>query len=378
MPSARRLQRRWLLAFGLLLVSWSVATTACAQKAAGSTPDAHTPSSAPTQPPSSDGQPPAPAPQTRPDGHAVVPPSHVPDSIHLETRDADTGSLRTQTRSLRDVAAALLPRVWELKAKGMLSLDDAKAREQQINEVTALIQSFDDHLSVLEKRKDGADAERLHDIQDDENALDAQIKRAADSLTAVSAQLDALTTATGWNLVDKLLTARCATAICFDNGQARNWLGIEPLVELPVGMGFALGSSSLADYVNNHDLHVDLAAGARVWLFRDVVSLSVYISKPLTDASVRLRGSDFVYPGSAVRRPFPGIALGLFFDSIWIGFDRNELRNGGGKDSSALNPDFPPNTIASAAWTVTLALQPVTAFRTAIGTGVQATRGESK
>jgi hypothetical protein len=75
--------------------------------------------------------------------------------------------------------------------------------------------------------------------------------------------------------------------------------------------------------------------------------------------------------------------VGLFFDSIWIGIDRDELRNGDGQDqqgqaSGALNPFYPPNEVISSAWTVTIALQPVTAFRTAIGTAVQATKGSAK
>lgn len=176
----------------------------------------------------------------------------------------------------------------------------------------------------------------------------------------------------GNSLVDTLLQARCRTAICFDNGEEQKyWLGIEPIVELPVGKSFGVGRSSLADYVNNHELRVDLAAGLRVWFFRDVFSVSVYISKALTDASVRIEGSPFVYPGSAVKRPYPGLALGLFYDSLWVGFDRDELRNGDADDQAGSNPDFPPNELVSATWTVTLALQPVTAFRAAIGTAVE-------
>jgi hypothetical protein len=175
----------------------------------------------------------------------------------------------------------------------------------------------------------------------------------------------------GSNVVEALLEARCAVAICFDNGGQPNWLGIEPLVELPVGSSFSITSSALSDYVNNHEIKVDLAAGARVWLFQDVISVALYISKPLNDGKIRLAGSPFVYPASSVRRPFPGIAVGLLYDTLWLGFDRDELRNGDGQDASALNPDFAPNAVISSSWTLTLALQPVTAFRTAIGTAVQ-------
>lgn len=175
----------------------------------------------------------------------------------------------------------------------------------------------------------------------------------------------------GWDIVKRILAARCNTAFCFANGGHENWLGIEPLVELPVGKSMALSNSALSDYVNNHDIQVDLAAGIRIWFFRDVFSLSVYLSRPLTDARVRLEGSDYVYPASAIRRPYPGIAVGLLWDTIWFGFDREELRNGDGEDSTSTNPDFPPNELISSAWTLTIALQPVTAFRTAIGAAAQ-------
>ena len=186
----------------------------------------------------------------------------------------------------------------------------------------------------------------------------------------------------GWELVTSILKARCATAFCFDNGtgpgKQKYWLGIEPLVELPVGKSVALSKSALGAYVNNHDVKVDLAAGVRVWFFRDLISLAVYLSKPLTDARVRLEGSEFVYPAASVRRPYPGIGVGLLFDTLWLGFDREELRNGDGQDSSSLNPEYPPNELVSSSWTLTVAIQPVTAFRTAIGTAAQRTDSNSE
>ena len=169
------------------------------------------------------------------------------------------------------------------------------------------------------------------------------------------------------DLVDNLLAARCHTALCFRNGAADKWLGIEPLVELPVGKAFSVSGGSLSDYVNNHDIRVDLAAGLRVWIFRDVVSLSVYLSKALTAAPVRIAGSSFSYPANDVRRPYPGLALGLLYDSLWVGLDRDELRNGDTGDATADNPAYPPNALVSSSWTVTIAVQPFTSFRTAIG-----------
>lgn len=171
----------------------------------------------------------------------------------------------------------------------------------------------------------------------------------------------------GYDVVDKILEARCKVAICFG---AKRSIGIEPLVELPVGKSFSVNSGAVADYINNHDLRIDLAAGIRVWAFQDWVSLSVYLSKPLSDRSIRIPGSEFNYPASSLRRPLPGFALGLLFDSIWLGLDRDELRNPDGTAGVWHDPSYPPNALVGSSWTVTLALQPVTAFRTGLGVAV--------
>ncbi len=168
----------------------------------------------------------------------------------------------------------------------------------------------------------------------------------------------------GAQVVKNLLDARCAVAICFGNDNA---IGIEPLVELPVGKSFSVSSGPVADYVNNHDIRVDLAAGVRVWAFRDFVSLAVYLSTPLTDRGVRIPGSEFEYPATALRRPYPGVAIGALYDSIWIGFDHDQLRNPDSTSGTSHDPTYPPNALVGSSWTITLALQPVTAFRTGIG-----------
>ena len=159
------------------------------------------------------------------------------------------------------------------------------------------------------------------------------------------------------------LDARCALAIC-PWGTA---LGIEPLVELPFGKSFSASNGAVADYVNNHDLHIDLAAGVRVWMFEDIISLAVYLSKPLTDHTVRIPGSVFEYPATALRRPYPGVALGLLYDTLWVGLDHDELRNPDGTSGIARDATYPPNALVGSSWTVTVAIQPVTAFRNGIG-----------
>ena len=170
--------------------------------------------------------------------------------------------------------------------------------------------------------------------------------------------------------VKMLLEGRCKTAICVDLGARDSWLGIEPLVELPIGKTFSFNSGGLADYVNNTDVGLTFNAGLRVWIFQDWISFSIYLSQPLTpkDSLIRVAGSSFEYPASYVRRPYPGLGIGLLFDTLWIGIDRDELHNGSSAAGSSFNPEFAPNAMISGAWTFTVAIQPFTMFRTGIGT----------
>jgi hypothetical protein len=290
-------------------------------------------------------------------------------------------SLRPRIDTTMKLAVALGGRVLNLRGKNTISEAQESQLQMQIASLTQLLGSFRERADDIELRKKKPDEKAT--VRADEDVLDKELNAAESTLQAIDAQLKTLEQLTGWKLVETLLDARCSTAICFNNGSSKNWLGIEPLVELPIGKSSAIGHTSLSNWVNNHDLRVDLAAGVRVWFFRDVISLSVYLSKPLNDTPVRLEGSPFVYPATSIRRPYPGVALGLLFDSIWLGFDRDELRNGDGHDgvqtgSGALNPAYPPNEVISSAWTFTVALQPVTAFRSAIGTAVQSTKERSK
>lgn len=280
----------------------------------------------------------------------------------------DTASLKARIIEARKRADALLTRATALRQQRRVAPADASEYKSQINSWTTLLSVSNERVVELENLEQQATDEASAEATKRRGSLATEVRAAESALTSIDKRLEAAAAESGWKLVETLLRARCASAICFDNGATKDWLGIEPLVELPFGQSFGLSNSGLNDYVNNHELHVDLAAGVRVWLFRDVISVSMYMSKPLSDSRVRLEGSPFVYPASAIRRPFPGFALGALFDSIWIGFDRDELRNGDGQEGSTLNPDFPPNKVISSTWTLTIALQPVTAFRTAIGT----------
>jgi len=195
----------------------------------------------------------------------------------------------------------------------------------------------------------------------DAEAAAAEAKQAAAAANKATAETKAVQ---GGSLLD----ARCALAIC-PWGKA---VGIEPLVELPIGKSFSASNGAVADYVNNHDIKIDLAAGVRVWMFEDLLSFAVYISKPLTDRTVRIPGSAFEYPATALRRPYPGLALGLLYDTLWLGLDHDELRNPDGTSGIARDPTYPPNALVGSSWTITVAIQPVTAFRNGIGAAKKA------
>jgi hypothetical protein len=250
------------------------------------------------------------------------------------------------------------------------AMDAAVSVDGEASNAQDLAKSASAHVEQAQLRADDAPNKAQEELTIAQS-LREKLRTLEDTIRAEWNAADAavmkLNPITGSRLIDQLLDARCYTAICFDNADSHHWLGIEPLMELPVGKSFSLGSGALSDYVNNHDIKVDLAAGLRVWVLRDLVSFSVYLSKTLSDAPVRLTGSSFVHPASALRRPYPGLSLGVFYDSLWLGLDKDELHNGDVADSSTRDPSYPANAVIASSWTFTLAIQPFTAFRTAIG-----------
>jgi hypothetical protein len=252
------------------------------------TPPATTPATTPatpTTPPATTTPPTTPTPTTAAADSATA-------AVEAEVKAAKE-KLKTQT----EVANGLVQRVWVLRGNKGVSEGRATQLEAQLSSWLKLLKAMEGRLSAVATEKE-------------RDALEKELTAATEALAAINTELTSIEKATGWSLVEILLEARCATAICFDNGGTKHWLGIEPLVELPIGKSFAMGCTTLSDWVNNHDIRVDLAAGLRIWFFRDVVSFSVYLSKPLNDSPVRLEGSPFVYPGAAIRRPYPGAAFG--------------------------------------------------------------------
>lgn len=174
-----------------------------------------------------------------------------------------------------------------------------------------------------------------------------------------------------WNdAVSGALAGRCATAICFGGDDGYRF-AIEPLADIPVGKTFALWPSdtnSLAGFVNNHDFSATFSAGLRFWAFHDIVSGSIYLAAPLfnTDDKVRILGDSFQQPSSRIRSPYPSFALGFLADTLWVGFQYIELRNGAADDSTR-DFAYPRNAVISQVWTATVALAPITAIRNGLG-----------
>jgi hypothetical protein len=165
--------------------------------------------------------------------------------------------------------------------------------------------------------------------------------------------------------------ARCKTAICW--GPSNRW-GIEPLAELPIGKTFAVTPSGLGKYINSSGISVRFNAGLRFWWAWDWVSAAVYFATPdlANKETIVISGSPFRYPVSQIRRPIPGFALGFFGDTLWVGLDYDQLRNGGAETTR--DERFPTNEIVSHALSITIAVAPVAGFRNGIGTLVEANR----
>jgi hypothetical protein len=164
---------------------------------------------------------------------------------------------------------------------------------------------------------------------------------------------------------------RCSTALCWGGDDGFRW-ALEPLVELPIGKTFALpsstGVSTLGRWINTHDVTISFAGGLRFWMWDDLISFSTYFSQPLTNSSgtIHVPGSDFDYAVSNVRRPYPGMAIGLMGDTLWLGFDYQELVNG--DSSNHLDPHYAPSALVSRSWSLTIGLATVNTVRWGIGT----------
>ena len=164
--------------------------------------------------------------------------------------------------------------------------------------------------------------------------------------------------------------ARCATAVCWGGDGYR--YAFEPLLELPIGKTFAITGTqnSLGMFIDGHDFTVTFAAGLRFWAFDDLLSIGVYLSQPLLtgDSTIQVRNSPVAQPVSNIRRPYPGLTIGLFGDLLWVGLDYQRLVNG---DGSTRDPDYPASYKLAEAWSMTIGLAPGTGLRSGVATGLK-------
>jgi len=157
---------------------------------------------------------------------------------------------------------------------------------------------------------------------------------------------------------------RCKTALCFEPSNA---YAVEPVVDLPVSLVWAAGDGALATYYNSTPTSVEFNAGIRFWFAHDVVSVMVYVARPLLrdGDKIRIRGSRFEHGVSAVRRPFPSLGVGAFGDIVQLGVSYDELRNG--STASTRDPNYPAGAALSHAITFSLSLSPMNLARNAQG-----------
>lgn len=190
----------------------------------------------------------------------------------------------------------------------------------------------------------------------------------------IEAQIDA-ETRTFRSVMKGARASRCATALCWGPS---NKFAFEPLAELPIGKSFAFPNSGLARYVNSNDIQVSFNAGVRFWMAWDWVSLSVYLSKPILHQgeAIHVSGSNTEFSTSQVRRPYPGVAIGLFGDILWLAFDYDQLRNGNAGVQRA--PEYRPNEIVSHAYTFTIAIAPIAGIRNGLGTIAERNRRQAE
>jgi len=155
---------------------------------------------------------------------------------------------------------------------------------------------------------------------------------------------------------------RCRFAICWA-GTGGTKYALEPIVDLPVGLVFAVGNGSLSSFINGNKLNIEFNAGARLWLWYDAISLMLYYAAPVggSDDTIRVPGSEFEHPASSVRRPFPTVGIGLFGDLIQFGFGVDQLVNG---DEGAGDPKYAPNEVISRSLTITMGFSTFLSART--------------
>jgi hypothetical protein len=159
-------------------------------------------------------------------------------------------------------------------------------------------------------------------------------------------------------------SVRCMTAVCWGDGGTQ--YAVEPVVDLPIGIAFAVGGGSLTSYLNANKLSIEFNAGLRFWFWHDRLSVMIFFSKPVLETGdrIRLEGSEFEHPTSSVHRPYPNIGFGFFGDLLQVGIAYDVLVNGDAR--SDRDPSYRPNQVLSQALIITIGFSTVLTARTAI------------
>lgn len=205
-------------------------------------------------------------------------------------------------------------------------------------------------------------------------------ERTAALKSVLSLEITSSTPAAGSKLRDRLSgvrRVRCYTAYCWGGYDGMQY-GIEPIIDLPIGISWAVGNGALANYINANRLDVTVSAGIRYWFAYDVASVGLLIARPSLSSStkIHLEHSDKTFTDASISRPFPTVVLGLWGDIFAITASYDQLRNTDG--TGPVDPNFLPNEVLSRAIVFGVSINTLTAARNAIGASSVASEKEDE
>jgi hypothetical protein len=299
----------------------------------------------------------------------------------LLARDAAQAKLDAAKKDADKARAGWL-KLWEGWQKGLeeAALKEAAAPPQKADdEINAaaleqLSKALDDLKAKVAKATPDATEESKGKLSEIEQAIDTTKKEVEEQHTRLASLENALTVAetkkkvtaeafaknTGpvRYLAERLRAGRqlrCITAYCY-GGVDGTKFAIEPVLDLPVGLVWSAGNGALTSYVNSHTVNVEFNAGLRFWLGYDIMSVSLYFSKPLITGNdpIRVSGSSFEHSPDAIHRPFPSIGLGFAGDAVTLGISYDQLRNGA--TDNKRDPAYPANSVLSRSLTFSLGI----------------------
>jgi hypothetical protein len=243
----------------------------------------------------------------------------------------------------------------------------AKGADGKVAECKGKIEAFTQTIQTAAEA-----AAVLKQATSDHEKLEAELaERIKERDAAVRAQTEAATTRFGLRFRDRMQgarLARCTTAYCW-GGDDGTEFAVEPIIDLPISMFWALGDGSLARHINANRLDISVAAGIRFWFSYDQASLGLLLATPTLTGNntIRVDHSDQTFPTDAISRPFPTLALGLAGDLITFTISYDQLRNTDG--NNPVDDNYLPNQVLSRTFVLGVSLYPFTAARNALGGG---------